>query len=156
MTLFLISSALLTWSVNQTLTEENSVLTVFIIVKECGEIFINCPNCLFGTKLNKTFDVCWSSFLTKLQWTKITSTDSNFGTFSLYFSLSAPFLCFLTISLFQESTILICILFLFSKNRIFNPIYINLNWWIFSQSFVFFDDNFKVILHVWNWIRSFG
>ena len=45
-----ISSALLAWSVNQTLTEENSVLTVFIIVKECGEIFINCPNSLFGAK----------------------------------------------------------------------------------------------------------
>ena len=39
-----ISSALLTWSVNQTSTKENSVLTVFIIVKECSEIFINCPN----------------------------------------------------------------------------------------------------------------
>ena len=35
-----------------------SVLTVFIIVKKCGKIFINCPNCLFGTKVNKTFDVC--------------------------------------------------------------------------------------------------
>ena len=39
-TLSSISSALLTWSVNQTSTEENSVLTVFIIVKECGEILI--------------------------------------------------------------------------------------------------------------------
>ena len=58
LTLSSISSALLTWFVNQTSTEENSVLTVFIIVKECGETFINCPNCLFGTKLNKTFDVC--------------------------------------------------------------------------------------------------
>ena len=53
-----ISVALLTWSLNETSTEKNSVLTVFIIVKKCGEIFINCPNCLFGTKLNKTFDVC--------------------------------------------------------------------------------------------------
>ena len=52
-------STLLTWSVNQTLIEENSVLTEFIIVKECGEIFINCPNCLFGTKVNKTFEICW-------------------------------------------------------------------------------------------------
>ena len=60
MTLILSSilSALLTWYVNQTSTKENSVLTVFIIVKECGEVFINCPNCLFGTKLNKTF-VLW-------------------------------------------------------------------------------------------------
>ena len=56
LTLFSISSALLDWSVNQISIEENSVLTVFFIVREGGEIFINCPNCLFGTKLNKTFD----------------------------------------------------------------------------------------------------
>ena len=31
---------------------------VFIIVKEYCEIFINCPNRLLGTKLNKAFDVC--------------------------------------------------------------------------------------------------
>ena len=58
LTLSSILSALLTWSVKQTSTEENSVLTSFIIVKECDEIFINCPNCLFGTKVNNTFDVC--------------------------------------------------------------------------------------------------
>ena len=52
------SSALLACSINQTSAEENSVLTVFIIVKECGEIFINCQNHLFGTKVNKTFHVC--------------------------------------------------------------------------------------------------
>ena len=52
LTLSSISSALLTWSVNQTSTEENSVLTVFIIVKEFSKIFSNFPNCLFGTKLN--------------------------------------------------------------------------------------------------------
>ena len=50
-----ISSALLTWSVNQASTEENPVLTVFVIVRGCGEIFINYPNCIFGTKVNKTF-----------------------------------------------------------------------------------------------------
>ena len=38
-TLSSISSALLTWSVNQTSMKENSVLIVFIIVKECGKIF---------------------------------------------------------------------------------------------------------------------
>ena len=59
LTLSSISSALLAWSVNQTSTKENSVLTVFIIVKECSEIFINCTNCLFGRKVNKPFDVCW-------------------------------------------------------------------------------------------------
>ena len=58
-TLSSISSALLGWSVNQASTEENSVFTVFIIVKACGEILSNYPNCLFGTKLNNAFDACW-------------------------------------------------------------------------------------------------
>ena len=40
MTLSLISSALLAWSVNQTSAEKNSVLIVFIIVKECDEILL--------------------------------------------------------------------------------------------------------------------
>ena len=53
-----ISSALLIWSINQTLTEDNAVLTVFIFVKQCGKVFINCPNCLFEAKVNRTFDVC--------------------------------------------------------------------------------------------------
>ena len=53
-----VSSALLAWPLNETSIEENSVLTVLIIVKECGEVFINCQNCLFGTKVNITFDVC--------------------------------------------------------------------------------------------------
>ena len=53
-----ISSALLAWSLNQTSTEENSISTVFIVVEECGEICIHCPNCLLATKVNKTFDVC--------------------------------------------------------------------------------------------------
>ena len=86
-----VSSALLAWSVKKTSITENSVLTLFIIVKECGEIFINCPNCFFGAKLNTIFDVCWQSFLTKLQWSKTTSTDSNFGTFSLFLSKSPSF-----------------------------------------------------------------
>ena len=51
LTLSSISRALITWSVNQNSTEENLVLTVFIIVKECSEMYINCPSCLFGTKL---------------------------------------------------------------------------------------------------------
>ena len=54
-----ISNTSLTGSVNQTLAEENLVWTVFIIAKECGEIFINCPNCLFGRKVIKTFDLRW-------------------------------------------------------------------------------------------------
>ena len=52
LTLSSISSALLTWSVNQTSTEENAVLTVSIIVKEFSKIFINFPNYIFGAKLN--------------------------------------------------------------------------------------------------------
>ena len=58
MTLSSVSSALITWSVNQTSTEENSVLAAFINVKEWGEIFSNCLNGLFWRKVNKTFDVC--------------------------------------------------------------------------------------------------
>ena len=59
LTLSSISSGLLNWSINQTSIKENCVLIVFIIVKDCGNILINCPNCLFGTKVNKTFEVCW-------------------------------------------------------------------------------------------------
>ena len=51
-----ISSALLTRFVNKILAKENSVLIVFIIAKESGEMFINCPNCFFGTKVNKNFE----------------------------------------------------------------------------------------------------
>ena len=45
LTLSSISSALLDWSVNQTSAEGNSVFTVFIIAKTCGEMFNSCPNC---------------------------------------------------------------------------------------------------------------
>ena len=37
----------------------NSVFVVFSIVNKCGDILISCPNCLFGTKVNNTFDTCW-------------------------------------------------------------------------------------------------
>ena len=86
-----ISSGLLDWSVNHTSKEEHSVFIVFIIVKTYREIFSNCPNCLFGTKLNNTFDACWELFLIKLQWTNTTSTDSNLGTFSPFLLLSTNF-----------------------------------------------------------------
>ena len=59
MTLSSVSSGLLNWSANQTSIGENSVLTLFIIVKVFGETFISWTNCLFGTNLNKTFDECW-------------------------------------------------------------------------------------------------
>ena len=84
---FSISSTLLIWSVNQNSTKENSVLILFIIFKENSEILINYPNCLFGAKANKTFEVCWLSFFTRLQCTKKNSTDSNFRTFSPSLSL---------------------------------------------------------------------
>ena len=58
-TLSSISGALLYWSVNQTLTEENYVFPVFIIVKTCEEIFSNGPNSLLRVKVNNAFDVCW-------------------------------------------------------------------------------------------------
>ena len=37
----------------------NSVLVVFSIVNEWGEIVINWPNCLLGTKVNNILDTCW-------------------------------------------------------------------------------------------------
>ena len=39
-TFFSIPSALLTWSVNQTSPEQNSILSELIIVKECGQILL--------------------------------------------------------------------------------------------------------------------
>ena len=50
MTLSSISKALLASTVNQTSTEKKLVLTVFINVKDCGELFTNSPNSLFGQK----------------------------------------------------------------------------------------------------------
>ena len=38
---------------------ENSAFVVFSIVNERGDILINCPNCLFGAKVNSTLDACW-------------------------------------------------------------------------------------------------
>ena len=55
---------------------------MFSIINECGAILINCPNCLFGTSVNNTFDACWQLLFTRLQCTKTTSTDSSFGTSS--------------------------------------------------------------------------
>ena len=39
--------------------DENSVFVVLSIVNEHGDILIDCPNSLFGTKVNNTFDACW-------------------------------------------------------------------------------------------------
>ena len=39
--------------------DENSVFCVLSIVNECGDILINYRNCLFGTKVNNSFDACW-------------------------------------------------------------------------------------------------
>ena len=38
---------------------ENAVFVLFSIVNECGDILINCPNCLFVMKVNNTFDAGW-------------------------------------------------------------------------------------------------
>ena len=62
------------------------------------------------------------------------------------------FLYSLIVSLFLEITVLVCSLFLLRKQFSFDFIWINLYRRILSQSFVFFDDKFKVILNVWNWI----
>ena len=39
--------------------DENCVFFVFSIVNEWGATLINWPNCLFGTKVNDTLDLCW-------------------------------------------------------------------------------------------------
>ena len=57
LTLYLISRGSLFLSVNHNSINGNSVFVVPSIVNECGAIFINCPNCLFGTKVNNTFDI---------------------------------------------------------------------------------------------------
>ena len=53
-----ISRGLLFRSVNQTSMNENYVITVFNIINDSGEIFINCPDCLLGTNVNIIFDAC--------------------------------------------------------------------------------------------------
>ena len=66
--------------------DESYALVVFSIDKEWNAIVINWLNCIFGTKMNITLDASWELLLTKLQCTKTTSTDSNFGTASLSLS----------------------------------------------------------------------
>ena len=39
--------------------DKNSVFADFSIVNKWGDILIDCPNCLFGTKVNNTLDACW-------------------------------------------------------------------------------------------------
>ena len=38
--------------------DENAAFVVLSIINECGDILINCPNRLFGTKVNNTFNAC--------------------------------------------------------------------------------------------------
>ena len=62
------------------------------------------------------------------------------------------FLWFVAILFFQELAVLICSLYLFWKHFCF---WVHLDkFGLFSQSFVFFDDRFKVILNVCNRIRT--
>ena len=58
LTLSSISKDSLFWSVDRTSMDENSVFVVLRTVNECGDILTNCPNCLFGTNVNNTFDDC--------------------------------------------------------------------------------------------------
>ena len=70
----------------------SSALVVFSIVNKWGEIVINWPNCLLGTKVNNTLDAFWQLLLTKLQSARTTSIDSSFGTSSS--SLSTSYFAF--------------------------------------------------------------
>ena len=65
---------------------ENSATVVFNVVNIWGTIVINCPNCLVGTNVNKTYDACLWLLLTTLQ-----CSISNFGRFSLFLSWSTLF-----------------------------------------------------------------
>ena len=38
--------------------DESSVFVVLSIINESVAVLIDCPNTLFGTKVNNTFDVC--------------------------------------------------------------------------------------------------
>ena len=58
LTLSSISRGSLFWSVNHTSIDENSVFIVLSIINECDNILFNCPNSLFGSKVDNTFDVC--------------------------------------------------------------------------------------------------
>ena len=82
-----ISSGWLFWSVNHTSMSWNSELNYFKKVWLVGEISNKLPNGLFGTKVYKTLESCWSSLLTILQWTNTTSVISRCGTFSPFLSL---------------------------------------------------------------------
>ena len=76
------------WSVNHTSTDWNSALVVFNNVNKSGGIIVNWPNYLSGTKVTNTLDACWYMLFIKLQCTKTSSTDSNFG--ASFPSLSWP------------------------------------------------------------------
>ena len=62
--------------------DEDSVFVVFSIVNECDDILINCPNGLFGAKVNNVLMLLGNCYLLNLQCTKTISTDVNFGTSS--------------------------------------------------------------------------
>ena len=55
------------WWVSNTSIYDNSELNVFKNIKFLCEIFSNWPNDLLGTKVYKTLESCWKSFLTILQ-----------------------------------------------------------------------------------------
>ena len=58
LTLSSISRDSLLSSVNHSSMDENSVFAGLNIINECGAIFFNCQNCLFGTKVKTTFNAC--------------------------------------------------------------------------------------------------
>ena len=140
LTLSSISSALLKWSVNQTSTKENSIAIVFIIVKERGEIFINCANCLFGTKVNKIFTCVGNHFWINYNELKQLRQILILKCFHRLYLCQHLVLCFLIISLFQDLAILICGLFLCWKQFYFG---------FYLDKFELADFQFKVRFFGW-------
>ena len=80
-----ISSGLEFWSVNQTSIYENSELKVFKNIKFLDEISNDWPKDLKGRNVCRTLESWWSSLLTTLQWTKITSVISKCGNFPYFY-----------------------------------------------------------------------
>ena len=100
--------------------DKNSVFVMLNIINECSAILINCPNCLFGTKVNNIFDACWWLLFTKLQCTKTTSADSTSSP-----SLSSSTSFFVLLNSFKI-TILVCTCSYFENNTVFDFIRVSL------------------------------
>ena len=112
---------------------------------------------LFIRYKSKRYFRCF--LITVIAWTTMYKNDFNRSYFWCIFSI----FIFIKISFFAlpNSRIVsgdnnsgLQLLFYFKNNPVFSFTWVNFYGRIFSQSFVFFDDKFKVILNVWNWIWS--